>query len=429
MQEVQKPDVTVIGGGIVGICSALSLLEEGLTVALVERNEPGQGASFGNAGTISPWSIIPQSVPGIWKKLPGMLLGRHGAAGISLRHAPGYLPWLIRFLRLSDPDSVRRIADSMHVLCAESIQLYQKHLKSTGREDLVRDSMYVHVYRRAEDVSLRSLGNSIRSDKGASLEQIDGAELRKIEPALSTDFKAAVLIHGQMRALNPGEIGTVLSKKFQSLGGRLIRANVKGLSRAETGGWTVQTEQGSIETAKVVVSAGAWSAKLLRPLGVRVPLAAERGYHLSFPNTGLTLNNSVMDAENHVVANAMEPGLRIAGIADFAGPDSPPNPKHYATLRYCASAMIPDLGTHKAEEWMGVRPSFPDSLPLIEELPNHSGLFAAFGHSHYGLMMAPKTGQLVAHLVAKRPTNIDLSVFGSARFKASVTKPGSLGFP
>lgn len=416
MSGIEQSEVIIVGGGIVGICSALSLIESGVSVTLIDRDPPGQGASFGNAGTISPWSVVPQAVPGLWKKLPGMIFGKHGAAGISLRHAPGYFPWFVKFLKHCNEDSTRRVSDAMHVLCAESIDLYQQHLRGTGHEDLIKDSMYVHAFRNPDAANVDSLGNRLRIEKGASIERIDGDELRRIEPALSSRFRAAILIRGQARALDPGRIGQVLSEKFQKAGGEIVRAVVRKLDARQGGGWTVNTDQGAYSAQKVVISAGAWSAELLQPLGYKVPLAAERGYHLNFAKPGIRLQNSIMDAENHIVASSMTPGLRVAGIADFANPASPPNPRHFATLRHHTKSMFPDLDDVGSSEWMGIRPSFPDSLPLIEELPGKGELFAAFGHSHYGMMMAPKTGQIVARLVTGSPANQDILMFGSQRF-------------
>lgn len=416
MSGTTAPEVIIVGGGIVGICTALSLIESGASVTLIERDDPGQGASFGNAGIISPWSVVPQAVPGLWKTIPGMILGKYGAAGISLWHSLEYFPWFVRFLKHCNEDTSRHVSKAMYVLCAETIELYQQLLCGTGHEDLVQDSMYVHAFRDPDAASVDSLGNRLRIERGASIERIDGAELRRIEPALSSKFSAAIVIRGQARAIDPGRIGVVLSEKFQKLGGKIVRAVVQKLEARQDGGWTVNTDHGAYSTQKVVISAGAWSAELLRPLGINVPLAAERGYHLNFADSDIRLNNSVMDAENHIVASSMTPGLRIAGIADFASPDSPPNPRHFETLRHNAKLMIPDLNDVGSSVWMGVRPSFPDSLPLIEQLPGKNGLFAAFGHSHYGMMMAPKTGQIIAGLVTGTPANQDISVFGSQRF-------------
>ncbi|WP_343563849.1 NAD(P)/FAD-dependent oxidoreductase [Kiloniella sp. b19] len=415
MTADREPDVIVVGGGIVGICSALSLAEAGQSVLLLDRDEPGQGASFGNAGVISPWSVVPQGMPGLWKSIPGMLLNPDGAASIAPRHALNYLPWLMRFLKDSAPDRVREISRAMFLLCGDSVALYRHHLQGTGQEHLLQDSMYVHAYRNVESATLNSLGARLRQDKGAELEVVDGAALREIEPAISPDFRAAVLIKGQARSLDSGLIGKTLARKLSEMGGEIRQVSVETIQPSGEG-WQVITKGEILSAAKVVVSAGAWSAKLLEPLGMRLPLAFERGYHVSFEGAGVVVNNTVMDAESHVVANDMACGLRLAGIAEFAGPDTPPNERRIKTLVRKARALFPAIRTEKMSEWMGVRPSFPDSLPVLEHCPGHKGLFAAFGHSHYGMMMAPRTGQLVANLVTGKIPNEDLSPFSSSRF-------------
>ncbi|MBT8154702.1 FAD-binding oxidoreductase [Epibacterium ulvae] len=407
--------VGIIGGGIVGICTAISLLEAGQKVTLIERDAPGQAASFGNAGIISPWSVVPQAMPGIWKQIPGMLLRPRGPAGVSPRHGLRYLPWLIKFLDESRAQKAKANSDAMHVLCGDTVSLYRQLLAGTGHDDLVVDAMYVHAFRNGNAASVQSLGNQMRSQKGADIERINAADLRNLEPALSHDFKAAILIKGQARARDPGRIGEVLAGKIETLGGTILREAVVDL-QAHDGAWQIQSDIAVHTFDKVVMAAGAWSADLLRRLNITVPLAAERGYHVSYPDADVILNNSVMDADAHAVASTMNEGMRIAGIAEFAGIDAPPNPKRLAALRRTAEAMLPSLKDQSPKTWMGVRPSFPDSLPVIQEFPGHPGLIGAFGHSHYGLMMAPKTGRLVADIATGKTLNIDMSPFASDRF-------------
>ncbi|MEL6792127.1 MAG: FAD-dependent oxidoreductase [Pseudomonadota bacterium] len=418
-------DVAVVGGGIVGICCALSLIESGRRVTLIDKGEPGQATSYGNAGTISPWSVVPQSMPGLWKQIPGMLLRPNGPAGVSLKSAVGQLPWLWRFLRAGRPDRVSEISEAMAFLCRDSVSLYRRHLEGTGAEDLIRDSLYVAVHRNPADADPDSLGYRLRIKQGAQVERIGADELRRLEPALSKDIKAAILIHDQARALDPGGIGKALAEKVRRLGGDILRTSVRNLKPRTNCGWMLNTEAGDLSAAKVVLSAGAWSTDLLKSLGVSVPLTAERGYHVSLPNADIELNNSIMDADNHFIANAMTPGLRFAGIAEFAPIDAPLNPARIETLVRCASKLIPGLDFSDRREWMGVRPSFPDSLPLIEELHGHKDLFAAFGHSHWGLMMAPKTGRVVADLITGNPVNADLTAYGSGRFRNPKSALGS----
>jgi D-amino-acid dehydrogenase len=164
------------------------------------------------------------------------------------------------------------------------------------------------------------------------------------------------------------------------------------------------------------VAAGAWSARLLAPLGLRLPLEAERGYHVMFADPGVTLNNSVMDTDRKFVASSMEDGLRAAGTAEFAGLDAAPDPRRAETIAQVARQMLPGLAEAAVTTWSGVRPSFPDSLPVIGEIKGHAGLYGAFGHSHYGFMMAPRTGRIMADLLRGAGPNIDLGPYRADRF-------------
>ncbi|MTI02376.1 FAD-binding oxidoreductase [Roseibium sp. RKSG952] len=408
--------VTIIGAGIVGICCALSLQERSIPVRLIDRGEPGQETSFGNAGVVSPWSIIPQAVPGIWKKLPQMLLDPKSALSVRTSFWPKMIPWGMRFLGKSDEGSVREVSDAMEILCRPSIDLYRRHLQGTGHEDLIADSYYIHAFRNPEEADLDGLGYLIRREKGGELERVDGTELRHLEPALSEEFKAAIVIKGQARATSPGRLGAVLAEKARAQGAEFVRSEVTKLTRNEEGNWQIATLQNTLHARQVVLAAGVWSADLLRPLGLSVPLVAERGYHVEFPSPSAVLNNSIMDVDAKVVASSMQGGLRVAGTAEFGSVDAPADPRKEKILIDQAKSLVPDLNTEEAQFWMGRRPSFPDSLPAIGPLDGKDGLYAAFGHSHYGLMMAPKTGELVADLMSDRSPNINLDPFLLARF-------------
>ena len=411
-----EEEIVVLGGGIVGICCALSLQKSGRKVLLIERDIPGQATSYGNAGIISPWSIVPQAMPGIWKKIPRMLVGRNRAAGVSVRHAMFYLPWLIRFLQASDENRVTGISAAMHGLLADSVKLFQSHLRECGRQDLIRDSYYVHAVRDPANASLDSLANRLRLARGAEIIRLEKQNLWDLEPALSKDFKAATVIKGQARALDPAEICTALCDHFQRIGGRLKRAEVKETIWEKDTQYRLNTDASPIYSRQLVLSAGIWSAHILHRYGIKLPLAAERGYHITFKDANVTLNHSVMDVDNHLVASSMVPGLRITGFGEFSWVDQKPNQRFVHSLLRQAQTIFPGLQAESFSEWMGVRPSFPDSLPMIGEFKALPGLFAAFGHSHYGLMMAPKTGQLIANLANNQPVDVDLDSYSTERF-------------
>lgn len=416
MTETDAPEVTVLGAGIVGICTALSLVEKGLRVRLIDRDAPGQATSYGNAGIISPWSVVPQSMPGIWKKVPGWLLDPLGPVTVKPSYLPKVALWGLRFLYEGRASRVGEISDAMDLLNRNCVDLYRQHLQGTGHEDLIRDSYYVHAFRDGQQARLDSVDYAMRREKGADLQRIGAEELRELEPALTPEFEAAILIKGQARAISPGRIGTVLAEKFRSMGGEFLRRSVRAILPATGGGWTYTTDHGSDWTPKLVLAMGVWSSELVKPLGIKVPMQAERGYHVSFRSPGVELNHSVMDMDMKFVASTMEEGLRVAGTAEFAGLDQPINQKRLEGLIKLAKALLPDLNADDLETWSGQRPSLPDSLPCIGEVEGFPDLIGAFGHSHYGLMMAPKTGRLVADIVTGTPGNTDLTPFRPGRF-------------
>ena len=411
-----QDDVTIIGAGIVGICCALSLQDRGATVRLIDRGLPGQETSFGNAGVISPWSIIPQAMPGIWKSIPSMLLGREGPLSVRPSFWPKMVPWGLHFLRQSNERAARAAADAMELLCTPSVTLYRRHLEGTGHENLVIDSCYVHAFRDADKARLSDLGYLIRSEKGAEMELLGADALAHEEPALSRDFKAAILIKGQARAHSPGKIAEVLANKARAQGAEFVQTEITALDRGADGGWHLSTAQGPLTARKVVLAAGVWSADLLKTIGLKSALVAERGYHVAFPKASAVLNNSVMDVDAKIVASSMEGGIRVAGSSEFGAIDAPPDLRKKALLLKQACAMLPGLEVDGMTFWMGRRPSFPDSLPALGAIADNPGLFAAFGHSHYGLMMAPKTGEMISDLVAGVAPNVDLSPFEPSRY-------------
>ncbi len=411
------PDVTIIGAGIIGICSALSLLEKGVSVRIIDRNPPGSGASHGNAGIISPWSLIPQSLPGTWKNIPRWVLDPDGPVSFKFAHLFRTLPWAVQFIKNMTENDTRRISDAMEILTSGSVELYRHHLAGTGHEDLVADSYYVHAFRQSERANINGLDYRIRREKGADITKVDAGELSDLEPDLSKEFKAALIIKGQARAISPGKIGEVLSQKAMRMGAEFLQEDVKDIRKVDDEMWEIFTNNGAYKSPKVLVASGVWSTNLLKSFGYKLPLIAERGYHVQFPKASAQLNHSVMDVDRKIVGSSMSEGLRVAGTSEFASIDAPPNRRRFESLKKLAKRMVPSIEFEDTIEWMGHRPSFPDNIPVLGELPDHKGLYGAFGHSHYGLMMAPKSGHIIANMMVGEHSNLDLSVFAADRFK------------
>ncbi|MGZ2259022.1 NAD(P)/FAD-dependent oxidoreductase [Roseobacter sp. A03A-229] len=407
--------VTILGAGIVGICTALSLAERGIAARVIDRRAPGQETSFGNAGVISPWSIVPQALPGVWRQIPHLIFGAARPLSVHPKAWLRMIPWGLRFLRQGTEARVRATSDAMELLCSPSIDLYRRHLRGTGAESLITDSFYVHAFRDGRRITIDTLDYAIRREKGADIELIGADELRRLEPALHRDFAGAVLVKGQARARSPGQICDVLSEKARSLGVEFVEDTIERLEPVDDG-WTVVCAKRNYTSAKVIVAMGVWSAGLLKPFGLRLPLMAERGYHVQFSDPGLDVVNSILDVDAKVVASGMTDGLRVAGQAEFAPIDAPADQRKQALLEKLARAMFPGLNTEPSSFWMGRRPSFPDSRPALGAVTGKEGLYLNFGHSHYGLMMAPKSGELLADLITNTALNVDLSPFSAHRF-------------
>ncbi|MGJ3258138.1 MAG: NAD(P)/FAD-dependent oxidoreductase [Rhodospirillales bacterium] len=405
----------VVGAGIVGICTALSLQERGRKVSLIDPHPPAEQASYGNAGVISTWSCVPQSMPGLWKNVPNWLLDPEGPISLRWSYLPKFLPWMLKFFAAGRADRIPAIADALLQLHRPTVDIYRHHLAGTGHEDLVRDSMYVFVYRDPDKLNLDNLEWRLRLERGVPLERIDAKTLADVEPDISSDYKAAVLIKDQGRAFDPGALGKALFEKFQKQGGTFLQSRVHALKPADAG-VELMTDDGAKTADKVVLAAGPWSATLLKSHGLKVPLEAERGYHIVFTDPGVTLNNSIMVTDSKFVASSMAQGVRCAGTAEFAGLDHPPDYRRAHVLAGPAKRLLPGLRTDAREVWMGQRPSFPDTLPAIGNVPGLPGVVAAFGHGHTGLTAAPETGRLAAMIALGETPNIDVAPYSLSRF-------------
>lgn len=414
-QADQTHAVLILGAGIVGICTALSLLERGVPVTLIDKAEPGQATSFGNAGVVSPWSFIPQAMPGIWKAIPKLMFGYGRPLAIHPRSLLKMLSWGRRFLKQSREDKVRASADAMANLCGPSIDLFAKHLRGTGHEGLLTDSIYIQAFRDGSKATLDSLDYQLRAERGADLEVIGQDRLRQLEPAMGPDFKAAVLIKGAGRVRSPGRVGAVLAEKARAMGATFIKAEINHIRQNERG-WTIDCREQVYKSERIVICLGVWSAQILADMPFTIPLMSERGYHVEFSAPGIELNNSVMDVDAKFIASSMEGGLRVAGHAEFAPPDAPPSRRRQRRLVHLAKAAFPELQDNQVSFWMGRRPSFPDSLPMIDAPGAAPGLYLNFGHSHFGLMMSPASGELTAQLICGDRPNINRLAYSALRF-------------
>ena len=407
---------TVIGGGIVGICCALYLQREGFAVRVVEKAEPGRGATFGNAGSFGTASCVPFSLPGVLKRVPKMLFDSQSPLKMRWTHLPAALPWFVRFLEAARPERVEEIAAARNALLVHTHSAYAPLIEDAGAGEWVRPDGLLLTFESEAAFAGAAYALDLRRRNGVHMDILDGNEARQMEPALSPKVVRAVSLPDVSRAYDPWRLCDALARDFVRRGGEIVRAEARGFALGPDGPTRLITDTGALDVETVVLAAGVWSRPLAAQLGSKVPLEADRGYHVMFPGQEFGLRRAVISQDRGVALADMHDGIRASGVSEIAAPDAPADMRIADRLQRHAMALLPGLRGEAVSRWMGHRPSHPDSKPVIGRSPRHRNVLFAFGHDHLGLTMAGITGKLIAELATGRPTTVDLEAYRPDRF-------------
>jgi D-amino-acid dehydrogenase len=414
-----RSTVIVIGAGIIGVSCALELQRRGYQVTVIDEKEAGSGCSFGNAGNISPGAVVPYSVPGNLRHIPKWMLDPESPLSIRPAYFPKFLPWGIKWLAASKRENAWRISAAMRALHANCLEAYVSVLAEVGHSSLVRTSGQLYVSRVPHKALGSEIEQEMRAAAGVRVEAVAGSDLWDLEPSLSRSFVSGLWLPDNGSCVNPERLVQVLLSVATGRGARFLRHRVEGFVRDGERITGVVLHGGpSVSADHVVLCAGAWSSKMLAPLGVHVPLEAERGYHATLTESKVSLRIPVTNKDASFAVSPMEIGLRAAGTAEYAGLLAPPNMSRARMLLKQVSAMFPGTDVSTFTEWMGMRPSLPDGLPVIDRVHRSPGLILAFGSSHFGLSAAPNMARACADLIVQEASDIDLSPFSVARFRA-----------
>ncbi|MEX0695608.1 MAG: FAD-binding oxidoreductase [Rhodospirillales bacterium] len=412
----QKPHVTVVGAGIVGVCCAINLIREGFSVTIIDKEGVASGASSGNAGAISPGSCIPLSEPGGFKKVPKWLFHQDGPLVIQPTYALQVLPWLIRFLKAGTRKQFEHASTALHRLHSLTYECYRPILKFANAEHLIRKTGALTAYETAAAFESSKSGWALRASHGVTYEVLDSADIRELVPALGEGIRHAVLQPDHGYVIDPHTLVTTLFEAACRNGANYQPGNIVGIGE-HNGHICVKFESGeTLHSNYVVVAAGAASAELLKTIQLKVPLERQRGYHLHLPDAQIQLPLPVSFAIGKFYATPMQTGVRLAGTVEFARKSAPPNYARADALARLASRWLPGLKTEGASRWMGNRPCTPDSLPVIGAAPQNPKILFAFGHGHNGMTSASTTSRIIADLAANRPPCVDISPYQIDRF-------------
>ena len=412
----------VIGAGIVGVAIALRLQQDGGNVLLIDRERVAAQASRGNAGALAFSDILPLASPGILRKAPGWLLDPLGPLAIRPRYLPHLAPWLFRFWRASQRDCVRASTAALAALMDLSAAETPLMLAGAGVSHMLRSDGVLHLYESEAHLEAAKGEWQARADHGIVHTHLHGPQaIAELQPGLSSALVAATFVPAWKTVTDPLLVTEALARAFEQRGGRIRRADAVALMPG-TDGVSVQTrDQRTLVARRVVVAAGAWSHQLARTLAESIPLETERGYNTTLPAGAFDLKRQLTFGNHGFVVTPLACGVRVGGAVEFAGLDAPPNFARAASMLAKAKRFMPGLRTEGGTQWMGFRPSLPDSLPAIGPATADERVIYAFGHGHLGLTQSAATARLVADILAGRSPPIDLSPFRPQRFVSART--------
>jgi D-lysine oxidase len=413
---VAHTDVIVLGAGIVGTSIAVHLAKRGLSVALIDRSGPGEGTSYGNAGIIEGNIVFPPAFPADWMQLLRVALKRSPQANYHLSHLPRIAPWLAAFRAASRPARLIETAQLMRPLFVRAVAEHDVLVAEAGAEHYLSHRGLLKVYRTDGGFAALAPELELAASLGVPNVPLDRDAALALEPALAPVFRHAVHWTGAVSVSNPLALTRAYAARFAKLGGLLLTGDARSLHRANPY-WRVETAAGPLDAGDVVIALGPWAPDVLSPLGIKLPLAVKRGYHRHFrPQGKATLGRPVFDSENGYVMAPMEQGIRVTTGVEFAARDAAPTPVQFDRLLPAARELFTLGEPVEAQPWLGARPCFPDSRPVIGRAPRQRGMWLAFGHAHWGLTLGPATGRLIAEMMTGATPFCDPQPFGADRF-------------
>ena len=410
-----KSSIGVIGAGIQGVCISLCLIEKGFKVTLIDRNEPGkESASYGNAGHFSPYASVPINRPDVLVDVPSMLLSSTGPLALRWNYVPKMIPWFLKFIKNCSSKNMMHTAKYMHQILDLALPAYDELFEKIDISGLVESKGIIYFW-TDKDLKSRELENNIRNELGIKQQLLTPHEIHDLEPHIKQIYHGGVLYPNARHARNPKKILLKLFDSFLKKGGIFEKQNVQTISFKFDNKPVVKTEQNFYTFNKLVVACGAFSKKLTDQVDEKIPLDTERGYHVHFKGHDHLLSRPVIFLNRGFGITPMEQGLRVVGTVEFGGLKNPPSKKRIANLVNSAKYLFPELGKHE-DEWLGFRPTLPDFLPVMGPSKNHKNLFYSFGHHHLGWTLGAISGKIIAGMIAKENTNLDLSPYNSKRF-------------
>ena len=405
--------IGIIGAGIQGVCSALFLQKKGYQVTLFDRDEPGNAASYGNAGHFSPYASVPFNRPDVVTDVPAMLLSSRGPLALKWNYVPKMIPWFLKFLLNCRKEKMMHTAKNMHQILNVALPAFDELFKDISLDGLVENKGILYIW-TDQNLKSREFEIQIRNELGVKQQLLNPKEIHDLEPNIKPFYHGGVFFDYARHAKNPKKILIKLLENFIEKGGKFLKLNIKNIDFDDEKP-VLRSEAQRFIFDKLVIACGAFSKKLTDMLHENIPLDTERGYHVHFKNCEHLISRPVVYANRGFGITPMEQGLRVVGTVEFGGLKNPLSKSRIKNLILNAKDMLDGLPEHK-DEWLGFRPSLPDFLPIIGPSKNYKNVFYSFGHHHLGWTLGAISGKIISKMIAEEDTNLDLLPYNSVRF-------------
>ncbi|WP_417527772.1 NAD(P)/FAD-dependent oxidoreductase [Marinomonas shanghaiensis] len=416
MDSTKNQDVIVIGAGIIGISIALKLQSEGRQVLVLDRKGVAAETSAGNAGAFAFADVIPLATPGIMRKAPKWLIDPLGPLSLRPAYALKILPWMLRFWRASWQDKYQAALAAQASLMAVSKAALERQIEAVEGEAMIRREGQLQLYEGEAEFSASLAGWQTRQAHGVVYEFLLSSEaIAKIQPGIHPRFTHAAFTPEWKNVCDPAQWTQHLATAFEKRGGKIAIAAIHSIS-IQQDSVILKSDSADYEANQVVLCAGAWSKTLAQSIGDSLPLDTERGYNTTLPSGAFDLKTHITFSNHGFVVTKIGEGVRVGGAVELGGLDLQPNFQRAEVLLDKAKTFLPSLKIEDGKQWMGFRPSMPDSLPVISYASRSKRVIYAFGHGHLGLTQSAGTAELVAALVSNGTPDIDLTPFSANRF-------------
>lgn len=410
-------ETIVLGAGMVGVSIAYHLAERGHSVTLVDRRAPGQETSFGNAGLIQREAVRPHPFPrdlaNMWRVLPNRSIDIRYRAGAMFSAAEP----LLQYWRNSAPEAFARIVPEYASLIVHCTAEHERMFTAAGAQDLIRKDGWLQIFRTASVFEAEQAhAADIHERFGVEYEVLDREALHRLEPNLGDAIIGAIHWTNSWSVSDPGALVQAYARAFEARGGRVLQAEAQDLVETAAG-WRLDTDQGPIDGANVVLATGPWSNHWLAKLGYDMPLFHMRGYHMHYEAAdGATLHYAFLDHEKGYLLSPKRAGLRLTTGAELNTLEAPPRTGQLEAAEAEVRTIFPLGSRREPNAWKGARPCMGDMKPVIGPAPGRDNLWLAFGHGHQGFTLGPITGRVVGEMMADETPAVDMTPFRADRF-------------